>query len=92
VDHTAGSALADAGFLGNHTETWGRVVAAFSQSAQKPYPDKESAPLFAATTFQPVIRWNNDSGGVYKGFRNRANAELSGLVVIDGGAAILQLP
>ena len=38
----------------------------------------------APTTYAPVIRWNNDTAALYKGFRCRQNAELSALLVIDG--------
>ncbi len=60
------------------------MVIALSRAAKFPRPDKKAAPLFAPTTYAPVIRWNNDTAALYKGFRCRQNAELSALLVIDG--------
>ncbi len=73
----------NADFLDNRVTTWEGLVKVMTNFSKIPFADKKAAPLFASTQFKTVIRWDNDRGRPYKGFRNQQNAQTSAMVVID---------
>src|SRR6266481_5128713 len=73
----------NADFLDNRVTTWEGLVKVMTNFSKIPFADKKAAPLFASTRFKTVIRWDNDRGRPYKGFRNQQNAQTSAMVVID---------